>query len=116
MKVIPISNKNIDLNWYMFSHLPDTCHIVTVQKVTGNGKYFYAKDQTDLEKLFGYADCTKENFMEVIKTGDSGTWTGKIVAWCSEGWGEKKVNSKAGDWLPGDQIKSKACSLGIYQN
>ena len=49
----------------MFSYLPDTCHIVTVQKVTGNGKYFYAKDQTDMEKLFGYADCTKENFMEV---------------------------------------------------
>ena len=99
----------------MFSYLPDTCHIVTVQKVTGNGKYFYAKDQTDMEKLFGYADCTKENFMEVIKTGDSGTWTGKIVASCSGAWGEKKGTGKAGDWLPGDQIKSKACSLGIYQ-
>ena len=68
-----------------------------------------------MEKLFGYADCTKDDFMEVIKTGDSGTWTGNIAAKCSDAWGEKKVNAKAGDWLPGDQIKSKACSLGIYQ-
>ena len=68
-----------------------------------------------MEKLFGFADCEGGDFMEVIKTGDSGTWTGNIEAICSQWWGQRTTDAKEGDWLPGDQIKSKACSLGIYQ-
>ena len=56
--------------------------------------------------------------MEVVSEGKLGSWTGAIMAWDngadSHGRRDPFDLSAAGQWSPGDKIKSKACTIGNY--
>jgi len=111
---------------------PATCPVITIQKVTEEGKYFKATNN-ELRELYDY-DNWDGYTMEIIQEGDcglewvkdtekeeqwTGCYTGEIKAWKKESVGRRSCkkcskdydDAKAGQWSAGDTIKSKACSL-----
>ena len=115
----------------------ETCPVITIQKVREEGKYFYATEP-ELRKLFNYDGWTGDT-MEIIQEGKCGggeCWKGEIMAWDNKSSREAKKGEtshgrrsckdtsvcstnpnepccfKAGQWSPGDTIKSIACELG----
>ena len=118
--------------------LSASCSVITVQKVTSEGRYFYSTED-ELRKLFDYPSWDAA-VMDIVQEGDcgfewvegtdkeqqwSGCYSGEIIAWkskgghgrrnckkCKERGGEGWDSSTAGQWSAGDTIKSKACSLG----
>ena len=85
-----------------------------MQRVREEGKFFYAT-KSDLRALFDY-NGWNEKTMEVVSEGKLGSWTGTIMAWDkgadSHGRRDPGETSAAGQWSPGDKIKSKACTIG----
>ena len=87
-----------------------------MQRVREEGKFFYAT-KSDLRALFDYNGWDGQT-MEVVSEGKLGSWTGSIMAWDkgSESHGRRDPwqQAAAGQWSPGDKIKSKACTIGNY--
>ena len=131
------NQQNCRLNSF-YSIFSESCPVITVTKVTDEGKYFVSTEK-EFRQLFGYDDWD-ESRIDIVQEGDcgfewvkgtekeqkwTGCYTGEIMAWKKDFLGRRncrKCEQKKGgagydllfpgQWSAGDTIKSKACSFG----